>query len=198
MTNHFEYPNVTRSDWEKLSYEYWPRPIEQVIDDRKLAGLPDWFVPAARGVATASDALLQQAGYRPGMRRPRGWLELDDQYFRRTCGDTLLLVRASGDAGLWTVERLTPGRRQGRDGDEVLVFNFGWTPLFTRSYQSAMHLTTHCHVNGPPAGFCWIKAIPEDVEAAIEFAKQRRLDEALACRNAYAENPQHTGGPTLV
>jgi hypothetical protein len=95
-------------------------------------------------------------------------------------GDTALLVRASGDAGLWTVERLTPGRREDRDGDDVLVFNVGWTPLFTRSYQSAMHLTTHCHANGPPPGFRWIKAIPEDVEAAIEFAKQRDADEASA------------------
>lgn len=152
MTDEIECPNVTLSDWQKFSYEFWPRPIEQVID-RKQAKLAVMFVPLARGVAIASATLLRQAGYHPGMHRPRGWRETSPQYFRRSIGATsFLLVRESDDTGLWTVERMSEGRRPGVDADEVLAFIFGWTPIFTRSYQSAMCLVEHCHADGPPLG----------------------------------------------
>jgi hypothetical protein len=137
MTDEIEYPNVTRSDWHKFSQEFWPRPIDQVID-RNEARLPDWLVPWARGVAIASDTLLRNAGYRPGMHRPHGWDETSPRYFVREMGRTSLLVRASDDTGLWTIERLGETRRY--EVDEVLACVFGWTPIFTRSYQSAMRL----------------------------------------------------------
>jgi hypothetical protein len=33
-------------------------------------------------------------------------------------------------------------------------------------------------VNGPPTGFCWLKADPNKDIAAIEIARQRRIEEA--------------------
>jgi hypothetical protein len=101
------------------------------------------------------------------------------------------VVRANDDTGLWTVERKTANRRIGVDADDVLVYNFGSTPILTRSYQSSMWLAEYCHAKGPPAGFRWIKVIPENIDAAIAFAKKRSHDEALACRNAPAENRLH-------
>jgi len=48
-------------------------------------------------------------------------------------------------------------QRRVADFDEVLVFNFGSTPIFTRSYQSAMRLAMYCNGNNPPHGLRWIK-----------------------------------------
>ena len=46
------------------------------------------------------------------------------------------------------------------------------------SYKSAMRLAMYCNVDNPPHGLRWIKLAPGDCEGAIEFARQRRIDEA--------------------
>src|SRR5277367_4715098 len=150
------HPIVPLSDWEAFKAwetsrgEYSRARFDEVID-RNEAKLPDWFVPLARGIAIASDALLRQIGHRPGMRRPRGWFEANDDCFKRLIGwpgAGSLFVRECEETKLWTVERLGAARQY--EVDEVLVFTFGWTPIFARSYKSAMRIAMHCHKKGPP------------------------------------------------
>jgi hypothetical protein len=64
--------------------------------------------------------------------------------------------------------------------DEVLVVTFGSTPLVTRSSQAAMQLATYCRQYGPPPGLCWINACSAGHVSAVEFARRRDFDEALA------------------
>ena len=84
-----------------------------------------------------------------------------------------LAVRRCDKHEWWVIERRVA------DVDEVLVLSFGSTPIFTRSYQSAMRLARHCNGNNPPHGLRWIKETPDDCPGAIEFARKRRIDEAL-------------------
>jgi hypothetical protein len=164
MLHDFHQPQVSRSDWQKLDREFSPF-IAEVID-RDQAKLPDWLVPVAHGVFTASDALLRKAGHRDGMPRPSGWrpaagINADGVYVRDV--DPVdqviarwLLVRECLVPGLWMVERWTTRRRY-PSSDEILVHQFGSTPLFTRSCPAAMRLAMLCHPK-PPAGLHWIAA----------------------------------------
>jgi hypothetical protein len=177
MFNDVGFPNVSATDWQNFRNRFWPRPIEQVIG-RDEAGLPDWFVPLARGVAIAGDRLLHVAGNDRGVRRPLGWRKTKPGYFKKEIGwDNFLLVRDCVKSGLWTVERLGPWRQS--QVDEVLVFTFGWTPIFTRTYQAAMRLAMHCQANGPPFQCRWFKADFERDKEAVEIARQRKKDEAV-------------------
>jgi hypothetical protein len=152
--------------------------ISEVID-RSECRIPDWFVPLARGAAIASPALLWRAGYSPGMGYLDDWYEHPSDCFRQfpPCRETLV-VRMCEDTNLWAVEWL--GRVRSHFDDEVLVHTFGSTPIFTRSCESAMRLAVHCREKRPPAGLRWIKACPTNLDAAIEFAKTRQLDENVA------------------
>jgi hypothetical protein len=162
--------NTSLSNWKTFVEEAPPRLIDVVVD-RSEVGLPEWFTPLARGIAIASDHLLKQAGYRPGSRRPPGWEPIGQDVFRRLePWGNALLVR--GCSRWWTVEY------HPYDWPEkVLVFRFGSTPLFTRSYQSAMWLADYCYPK-PQPGLCWIDECPPDREAKIAFARAR------ACRGA--------------
>jgi hypothetical protein len=82
-----------------------------------------------------------------------------------------------------TVERLWEERRH-VDDDEILVHEFGSTPIVTRNPYSSMRLAMYCHENVPPNGLRWIKASPTDVDAAIESASKRQTNEALCARGA--------------
>jgi len=182
-----DHPNISLAEWENFRKKL-PRHLIAEIIDRHEVGLPHWFVPFARGVAIASDALLHRAGYRPGMSRPHGWRKIYCDVFDLDIADGLqLTVRQCNGQGLWTVERFSESRPYACS-DELLVHQFGSTPIFTRSYQSAMRLATHCHENGPPAGLRWISASPKDYQVAVEIARKRSLDEAVACRNAQQED----------
>jgi hypothetical protein len=61
----------------------------------------------------------------------------------------------------------------------TLVHNFGSTPVVTRTYQAATYLAEYCYFNGPPAGLRWVNECPDDIGGAIEYARQRRVDELL-------------------
>jgi hypothetical protein len=168
-------PEISLSDWERLRKEF-PRHLIAEVIDRDAAWLPDWFMPLARGVAIASDKLLHQAGYHNEKQCPDGWHETSPDYFLyRLAPESYLLVRESDETNLWSIERLNSRRQY--DVDDVLVFGFGWTPIFTRSYQSAMRLAMHCHVDWPPGGLSWIKGMPTDPKPAIELARHRRVRE---------------------
>jgi hypothetical protein len=187
MAHYQGFPDSTPDDWRAFCTCFSPFTIEQVID-RPTSKLPLDFAPLARGVAIASDYLLREAGCRPGMRRSRKWRETSTGYFRRETGDnSYLVVRANDDTGLWTIERMTEHRQRGVDADEVLAFNFGWTPIFTRSYVSAMRLAEHCHKNGPRGGLRWVRAVPANIADAFdvrEFVEKRGVADALAEQNA--------------
>jgi hypothetical protein len=92
-----------------------------------------------------------------------------------------LLVRQCNKQGLWTVEPWHQKRTHGNAG-EVLVHEFGSTPIFTQSYQAATRLAMYCHENGPPPGLRWISAIPNNIQDLLE---ELRIDDILACRNAH-------------
>ena len=160
MLHDFHQPQVSRSDWQKFGTEFSPL-IGEVIG-RSEAKLPEWLVPVAHGVFTASDALLRKAGHRDGMRRPRGWPETDDDVYSRHVDPVdwdnprWLVVRQCFVQGLWMVERWTRKRRYA-GSDEILVHEFGSTPIFTRSCPAAMRLAMLCHPK-PPTGLHWIAA----------------------------------------
>jgi hypothetical protein len=171
-----DHPDVPPSDWQTFVKEFPPHLIAEVIDRSKL-GLPDWFVPFARGVVIASNALLREAGHHNGMYRPRGWVNYHCDVFRWMIdwdpnNARWLLVRQCNNQGLWTVERWCKKRTHG-NADEVLVHQFASTPIFTRSYQAAMRLAMHCHENGPPAGLGWISAISENIQELIDATPRR-------------------------
>ncbi len=168
MLHDFHQPPVSLSDWQKFGTE-----SSSLIDelmDRVEADLPHWFVPFAHGVFIASDDLLRAAGHRDGMRRPRGWREaigndVDGVYVHHVApvepyNSRWLLVRECLVQGLWMVERWTDGRRH-RDAGDILVHEFGSTPIFTRCCPAAMRLAMHCHAKGPPAGLHWTAACPD-------------------------------------
>jgi hypothetical protein len=183
-----DHPDVSLREWETFRKEF-PRHLIAEVIDRSDAKLPDWLVPFARGVAIASDDLLRDVGYRPGMYRPRGWRK-SILYWDVLMWDIFpdrsqyLVVRQCFVRGLWMVERWSEERRCD-NADEILVHEFGSTPIFTRSYQSAMRLAMYCHENGPPVGLRWISACPPDY---LDAGSKRRIDEILARRNAHQEN----------
>ena len=76
MFNDADHPNVTLPEWKgfKVSETARQGHIAQVVDRRDCGFFPDWYVPLARGVAIAGPALLREAGYDDGMRRPRNWI----------------------------------------------------------------------------------------------------------------------------
>jgi hypothetical protein len=185
-----EHPDITLSDWDTFLTQLSPFRIDRVID-RDESDLPEWYVPLARGVAIASNYLLQQVGW-PGSYPSKDWYRLSPYVFKLPGSPYRLYSREC--AGLWTVERTGPTCREAHS-DEVLVHRVGSTPVFTREYQSAILLAEHSHVNAPPYELRWIKACPIDHEGAIALARKRRLDEALARQNAHpAQNQRRARG----
>ncbi len=158
------HPNVTLEDWQ--AFKRWQKICKQwsVIDeviDRSECCIPDCFVPLARGVAIASDTLMRRIGQHVGTDRPPPpphWLNLRfDRFTGFFCsGDCAALeVRKFEGTNLWTVER--HDLDGGRHDEEVLVYMFGSTPIFTLSYQAAMRLAMHCHANSPHLTYAGLK-----------------------------------------
>lgn len=182
------HPHIPLSDWQTFRKEFSPYLIKEVIDRSEIT-LPHWFVPLARGIAIASDHLLHRAGYRPGSYRPRGWRKTAvDVFIKCPVADkdmnfANLAVRQYADQSWWTIERYREGRKY-EEITDVLVFDFGSTPIFCWNYQSAMRLAEYCHVNAPSPGSSWVTACPHDKDGAIEFAQKRRMDEAHCATNA--------------
>lgn len=167
-------PDVAPADWESFRNGYSPALIEEVID-REQAGLADWFLPLSRGIAIASVALLRQTDCRDGKWPSREWWEQSPGFFTRKMPDfRSLIVRQSNDDDLWSIERWNAGRKS--EVDEVLVFYFGATPIFTRSHTSGMRLAMRCHLSEPPHGLRWFKG-PLDVYGAMEFVKKRSTED---------------------
>jgi hypothetical protein len=176
------HPDVSFPDWQKFLREF-SRYVIAVVLDRSDVKLPVCIVPFARGVGLASDALLRKVGHQDGMYRPRGWRKTHCDIFVHDIGFDAngraqwLTVRQCSNQGLWTIERFSEARLY-KSMDEMLVHQFGSTPIMTRSYQSAMRLAMHCHESWLPAGLRWIEACPRNCDMAIEIARARAMAEA--------------------
>jgi hypothetical protein len=93
-------------------------------------------------------------------------------------------VAVAGGPPLWRIERNGSLRRPlVRTTNLTLAHIFGSTPILARSYQSATCLAEFCFWDGPPSELCWAEACPDGVKGAIEFAQQRRINEAMAARS---------------
>ena len=169
MFHDAERPDITLSDWDRLREKFPGALISQMLN-REDAGVPDWFMPMAWGIAIASDELLHEAGDMP----TSSWQEAGYARFWHELGPRMLLTRQCHKPRLWSIERWDT-RHHGVD--EVLCFPFGSTPIFTRTYAQAMRLAMHCHYHKLPPGLRWIRSPDHDLDIVTEFARIRRFDE---------------------
>jgi hypothetical protein len=170
------HPDVSLSDWE--AYRDWvsPHPFEEVLDRSKVR-LPDWYLPLARGAAIPGRQLLSRAGYRAGSRRARGWLKRNGQQLYKDLGSDCLIVERCGS--FWRIGWDTGTLARPHDHSKfALVDLFGSTPIITRTYQEATYLAEFCFKQGHLTGLSWVHECPDDVNGAVDFALQRRVDEA--------------------
>jgi hypothetical protein len=56
-------------------------------------------------------------------------------------------------------------------------------PILTRTYQEATYLAEFCFKEGHATGLRWVQECPDDMNGAIDFALQRRIDEAKTARS---------------
>ena len=133
------HPDVSLEDWQCfISGQLVCGPLSLIneIIDRSECCIPDWFVPLARGAAVASEKLLRDVGYRPGMPRTGHWFEFRPNCCTRLGFDCLSFeVRKCEGTNLWTVERHNIDG--GRHDEEVLVHVFGSTLIVTGICESA-------------------------------------------------------------
>ena len=139
--------------------------------DRAQTNMPDDYLPVARGVVIAGRDMLAAAGYRPGGHQPPHWtpgqwLASRPEGYMRTlppiAGTTeqhILRVRVCGRPGeeqFWAIEKQIE-RPFDRD-HYALVFALELLPIWTRTYQGAMHLADYCYPTpqAPVVGG-WIK-----------------------------------------
>jgi hypothetical protein len=142
-----EHPDVSLSDWEAFRKGFSPCLIEEVLN-RKDVRTPDWEVPLARGYAIASRILLRQAGRQSRTQYSRGWRQ-GKMYFVRENGPHQLYVTQYYNQDLWAISRRLPFLSM-QEGNEMLVFLFGSTPMLTRTCQSAIDLADLSADRPPP------------------------------------------------
>ena len=80
-------PDIRLSDWDRLREKFPGGLISQLLN-REDAGVPDWFMPMAWGIAIASDELLRDAGNMP----TSSWQETGCARFWHELGPRMLLT----------------------------------------------------------------------------------------------------------
>jgi hypothetical protein len=150
-----------------------------MVIDRNKTALPDFFVPLARGIAVPSDLMLRKAARTRAFQELPVWVQLLPYTFKTQLSlKCALCVEKVGD--LWTIGRARADEA-GNYQTEVLVFRFGSTPIFTRTYCEAMYLAECCS-REPMSGLMWVDSQPLGSEDdAMADARERRIREALAC-----------------
>jgi hypothetical protein len=178
------HPDIPLPDWNEFCDLHSPAftsdfsPIEMVLD-RNAFRMPDWYLPLARGAVIPSPSFLYRAGYRAGSRRAHGWYKPHCDVLWKDIGADSLIVRGFCGQPLWAIARNgSPNRPHGQK-NMTLVHIFGSTPIFTRTYQAATYLAEFCYFNGPPEELRWVAECPDDISGAIDFALNRRIDEAV-------------------
>jgi hypothetical protein len=162
--------------------------------DRDQTEMPSYYLPEASGVAIAGDALLRAVGYHPGSKRPPDWFKKNSGVFRylkrfktnsgmlryRAHDDGVILqVRQCGK--LWVIERfrdgdmLDPSGRYPGLNISALVCAHRGRPIWTPTYQAAMHLAQYCHpVVRPPVVAHWVPAHErEHAEFVARYERER-------------------------
>ena len=172
MFNDADHPNIALSDWTNFREDFSPYRFAEVID-RSALNLPDWFVPLARGAAVPSDVVQRKVGCRPGSRRPAHWTHPSPDVFQANAGQQGLTVQKV--CNFWMVGRWQVGMPA-----KVLVFAFGSTLIFTRTYQPAIRLAGPCFCEPQQFGYRWVTMRSLNSEGAVSFANERRADEANA------------------
>jgi hypothetical protein len=177
------HPDVSLSDWE--AYRDWvsPHPFEEVLDRSKVR-LPDWYLPLARGAAIPDRQLLSRAGYRAGSGSARGWFKPDGEQLYKDLGSDCLIVERCGSFWRTGWDSGTLARPHNHS-HFALVDLFGSTPIVTRTYQEATYLAEFCFKEGHATGLRWVHECPDDMNGAIDFALQRRIDEARTTRSLH-------------
>jgi hypothetical protein len=176
-----EHPDIPLPDWD--AFKRWGSPylIEEILD-RNSANLPDWFVPLARGAATPSRYLLRHAGYSRRYCRPSDWRkDPDNGSLYKAVYNECMIVTPCGP--LWRIEREGTSYRPHRNINHPLAHVFGPTPILARNVQAAICLVEYYFLNGVPAGLTWAQGCPDDLRGAIEYAKQRCINEAVLTRD---------------
>jgi hypothetical protein len=177
-----QHPDISLSSWEAFRNGFSPYLIEKFLD-RSSANLPDWFVPLARGAATPSKYLLRRAGYGRNWRRPPDWRKPHREELWKSFPNSECLTVVGGGP-FWRIEREGSLNRPHFRVNLTLAHVFGSTPILARNVQSAICLAEFCMLPGPvPAGLCWAEGCPDDVSGAVEYAQQRRINEAMAARS---------------
>ena len=159
------HPIPAHSDWERFKSSLHMLDIIDEVIDRDELGIPDEYLPLARGAAIASVCLLRQA-HHDGGGRPSGWHKGNQgRVFSTVVPGQILSVARFGCSRFWSIhQEMTP---------DILVFGFGSTPMLTSSEAAAMRLAMHCHLNGPPNGLRWNNPFPKDRAGALEVARRR-------------------------
>jgi hypothetical protein len=174
------HPDISCSDWSSFRRGASPCLVEQVLD-RNAIILPNWYLPLARGAAVASPYLLRRAGYRAGRHRARDWRKPTREELFKDLRTYCLIAIKCGN--FWRIALdVNAYRRPHGYTNYALAHFFGSTPMLTRTYQEATYLAELCWPNEPPSGLCWVSECPDDMRGAIEFARQRRIGEAIAAR----------------
>ena len=122
MMFEYNHPIPAHSDWEGFKSCLHVLDIIDEVIDRDELGIPDECLPLARGAAIASRYLLRQAHHHGGG-RPSGW-DKNGDFFSTMHGAIFLVVSRFGDSPFWSIHRY-----DGRIPPDILVFNFGSTPM---------------------------------------------------------------------
>lgn len=141
------HPNVSASDWNAFCAYSSPFVFRKIIE--RGAGDIRWdWLPDARGVAVASDYLLQLADHRA----PRFTLRGHKLNYFEKCGTYCLMISSILERQLWVIERYDKSSRS--KVMERLVVSFGWTPLVTNHFKAALCCGRYATMNSV-SGLKW-------------------------------------------
>jgi hypothetical protein len=140
-------PNVSASDWNAFCAYSSPFVFREIIE--RGAGNIRWdWLPDARGVAVASDYLLQLADHR-APRFPGHGYKLG---YRENFGQYCLMITSILERQLWVIERYDRSSRS--KIRERLVVSFAWTPLVTNHFKAALCCGRYATMNSV-SGLKW-------------------------------------------
>lgn len=146
------------------------------VVDRTPNVLPQDYLPHATCVAIAGDPILRAIGYRPGSKRPSGWIEENPSVFRYPTRNDGVILQVREGRKLWVIERYNDGDLLDPSGRRLVGLNIYSlcavlidSPICARTCQAAMRLAEYCHPNAqqPIVGY-WAQVNPQEHDALVE------------------------------